>query len=138
MIDSALHLLVLLASREASVTVWGRFDHHHGPMFGTFELIILGGVTLLLAATIAWQVITKRPQREFKLNSPNRLFSELCRAHRLDRANRRLLKKLAVERGLKNASLLFVEPEQFDVTNLTADLRSSAAELRQLRHKLFD
>jgi hypothetical protein len=138
MTDSALHLLMLVASRPESVTVWGRFDHHRGSAFGMFELVTLGGVTLLLMATIAWQVIAKRPPREFKLNSPNRLFGELCRAHRLNRANRRLLKKLAAERGLKNASLLFVEPEQFEATNLPVDLESSAAELRQLRHKLLD
>lgn len=135
--DSVLNLL-LLASRQESVTVWGRFDHHRGPAFGTVELVLLGGVTLLLTCTLAWQLITRRPQREFRFNSPTRLFTELCRAHRLDRTNRRLLKQLAAERGLKNAALLFVEPEHFDLTNLPADLKSSAAELRHLKHKLFD
>jgi len=130
-----INCLSLIAVRD--VEVWGRFDHER-PGIGTSELIVIGSIVLLLAGTLAWQILRRRHQREFLTDSASKLFGELCRAHRLDRSSRRLLKKLAAERGINNEAELFVEPHYFDTTNLTATLKSSAVELRQLRHKLFD
>jgi hypothetical protein len=137
MTHGALWFLHLLATREESFRVWGRFDHQR-PGVGPFELIILSAVALLLAGTLIWQIVARRRQREFASNNPTRLFGELCRAHRLDRSNRRLLKQLAAAHGIKSAALLFVEPDYFDMTNVPPALKSLAGELRQLRHKLFD
>jgi len=103
----------------------------------SYELLILAAVTLLVIGAIIWQTISRR-RREFEYDRPPRLFKELCRAHKLTWSNRRLLIQLAAARGLKGAALLFVEPEHFDVTNIPAALKASAAELRRLRHKLFD
>jgi hypothetical protein len=93
---------------------------------------------VLLIAALAWQFVPSRRRREFQCNSPARLFGELCRSHHVDRSTRRLLKQLAVVRGLNDPSVLFVEPDCFDVTSLPSSLTGSAAELRRLRHKLFD
>ena len=137
MIGRAVHWMQLIAKHQESAGVWGRFDHQRADV-GKIELILLIAVTLLLAGTLIWQRISRRHQREFVCNSTSRLFSELCRAHRLDRSNRRLLKQLATALGLKYAALLFVEPEGFDMTSLPPALKSSASEIRQLRHRLFD
>ncbi len=133
--DNRLHLFATLQDTNG---IWGRFDNQR-PSFGTHEIImVVAVVALLLIATLIWQLFTRRRQRDFSRNSTLRLFGELCRAHRLDRPSRRLLKRLAAARGLKNSTELFVEPEHFDMTSLPPALKTSASELRQLRHKLFD
>ena len=106
--------------------------------FGPYELLILVAVTLLVIVTIVWQIISRRRRRDFDYDRPPRLFADLCRAHKLNWSNRRLLKHLAAARGLKCPSTLFVEPEYFDMTNVPVALKPSAGELRQLRHKLFE
>jgi hypothetical protein len=106
--------------------------------FGLYEVLILAAVTLLVIVTIVWQTISRRRQRDFEYDRPARLFTDLCRAHKLNWSSRRLLKHLASARGLKCPTTLFVEPEYFDMTNVPPALKPSAAELRQLRHKLFD
>jgi hypothetical protein len=100
-------------------------------------LLLSGGFVLVVAAVLVWNRLTRRPQRTFKCNRPSRLFRDLCRAHRLDRGARHLLKSLAVARGLENPDLLFVKPECFDPAYLPPHLASSAAELRNLFQQLF-
>jgi hypothetical protein len=129
--------LFVFAARQGPEGVWGRFDHQKAT-FGKFELIILGAVVLLLAGTLVWQWIGRRPPRDFRCNSPSRLFGDLCRAHRLDRSSRRLLKQLASQCDARSPAELFVEPAFFDTANIPSALKASARELRQLRHKLFD
>jgi hypothetical protein len=116
----------------------GEFKLKDLPDIGPHELLIVSILTLLVVITIVWRTISRRRRRDFDYNSPPRLFSQLCRAHKLTWANRRLLKHLATARDLKCAATLFVEPDHFDLTNLPPALKSSAHELRQLRHKLFD
>ena len=115
---------------------WGRLARLFS--FVSYEVLILTSVTLLVIITIVWQTISRRRRRDFAYDSPPRLFADLCRAHKLNWSNRRLLKHLAAARGLKCPATLFVEPEHFDMTNVPPALKPSAGELRQLRHKLFD
>jgi hypothetical protein len=114
--------------------IGGHFDR----LPNMYELLILGSVTLLVVITIAWQAIARRRKRDFDFNRPPRLFADLCRAHKLNRSDRRLLKLLAAARGLKIAATLFVEPDYFDTADLQPSLKPAANDLRQLRHKLFD
>jgi hypothetical protein len=125
----------LLAAQDYS-REWERL----GRLFnsGAYEVLILAAVTLVVIVTITWQTLSKRRHRDFEYDRPPRLFADLCKAHKLNRSNRRLLKQLAAARGLKLAATLFVEPEFFDMTNLPAALQPLAKELRKLRHKLFD
>ena len=125
----------LLAAQDYS-DEWGRLASLFS--FVSYEVLILASVTLLVIITIVWQTISRRRRRDFAYDSPPRLFADLCRAHKLNWSNRRLLKHLAAARGLKCPATLFVEPDYFDMTNVPAALKPSAAELRQLRHKLFD
>ena len=125
----------LLAAQDYS----GEWEHLGRLLdFGPYELLILVAVTLLVIVTIVWQIISRRRRRDFDYDRPPRLFADLCRAHKLNWSNRRLLKHLAAARGLKCPSTLFVEPEYFDMTNVPVALKPSAGELRQLRHKLFE
>jgi hypothetical protein len=126
----------LLAAKDYS-SEWDRLRDWLD-VVSPYEVLILTTVTLLVVVTIVWQVISRRRRRDFDYDRPPRLFADLCRAHKLSWSNRRLLKHLAVARGLKSPTILFVEPEYFDMTNVPPALKASAAELRQLRHKLFD
>src|SRR4051812_32431954 len=138
MISQGVGTLRLLASHQLMASVWGRFDNKRAT-FDSSELIILAAVTLLVLCAFAWQLLLRRRhQRDFWFDSTSRMFAELCRAHRLGRSNRRLLKQLAIARGLGNATVLFVEPDHFEATDLPPELKASASDLRQLRHKLFD
>ncbi len=134
-ISNGAQLVQLFAAQE-SVGDLGDFEGL--PAVTTNQLLILVAVTLLVVVTIAWQAISSRRRRDFDHDRPSRLFADLCRAHKLSWANRRLLKHLAAARDLKCPAALFVEPEFFDMTNVPPALKASAGELRQLRHKLFD
>ena len=135
--STALGMCMQLLAIQNETNVWGRFDNHR-PAIGTSELFVVAFVVVLLAGSLAWQMFKRRYQREFLYDSAAKLFGELCHAHRLDRASRRLLKKLAAARGLMNPTELFVEPNYFDAATLPAALKPSAPSLRQLHHKLFD
>jgi hypothetical protein len=138
MIGPALNSLYLVFGYQESGSLWGRFDNKRMTFDGN-DLLIIGGATLLVLCAFAWQLLLRRRhQRDFWFDSTSRLFAELCRAHKLARSNRRLLKQLAIARGLGNANVLFVEPDHFDATDLPPELKESASDLRQLRHKLFD
>lgn len=132
--NCAKYCWLLLAKSE----VWGRFDHGRAS-FGRTEMVLIAGATVLVVAT--WLIsnwITRWRNATFMSNSAPKLFRELCRAHRLQMGDRRLLKKLAAARGIENAAELFVEPEHFEAAKLPQTLKSSAQELRELRHRLFD
>jgi hypothetical protein len=137
------HLLVnsmtLLAQTPDDYRVWGRFDNQPVTK-GIPQWMLIFGVTAILLATIALfqSVRARRLRREFRHDNPKRLFQDLCRAHRLKPANRRLLKKMAAARGLEHATDLFVEPSHFDEAGLPTSLAASARDVRQLRHALFD
>ena len=130
----------LLAAREESRGrgVWGRFDHSQ-PGVGSAEWSVMIGAAVLLVMTIAYSTWRSwRDKREFLSNSSPKIFNELSRAHRLDRAHQKLVRKLAVANGVNNAAAIFVEPEYFDTAKLPTALAGSTSTYRQLRHELFD
>lgn len=103
------------------------------------EWIFLAGLAVVLALVLLlshWS--SRRRQKEFWCDSPARMFQELCRAHRLDRTNRRLMLRLGTACKVENLAELFVEPEILDVTTLPAAMKPADTELRQLRHQLFE
>jgi hypothetical protein len=132
----AIGSLVLVAVRGASYR-WGRFDHER-PGFGATEFLLLLGMLaiVIFAASVAYSFAQRR-KNEFWRNNPSRMFQELSRAHRLDLAERRLLKKLASARNIENPSLLFADPDLFE-TRSEPGLNTAGTDLRQLRQQLFD
>jgi hypothetical protein len=136
MSESSHNLLTLIA--KANAGVWGRFDHER-PHFGNAELaVIVGGTTLLVIVMLVSYWRSHRRKLEFLKNSRTRLFSELSAAHRLDRANRRLIKRLAAANDQKNITALFVEPSYFEPEHLPLSEKIAPDVLRHLRHELFD
>lgn len=103
------------------------------------EWVFLAGLAVVLALVLLlshWS--SRRRQKEFWCDSPARMFQELCRAHRLDRANRRLMQRLGTAREVENLAELFVEPETLNTMTLPLAMKPAVAELRQLRHQLFE
>lgn len=138
MSNAVITSLMLVAMRSTSDGVWGRFDHGK-PGVGVTEWSIIIGATVLLVAVMcvsSWRA--KRQKSQFLHDSKSRMFGELTDAHRLDRASRRLLKKLAAAKELRDASHLFIEPEHFEAEKLPPTLAASAGEFRRLRQGLFE
>jgi hypothetical protein len=126
----------LLAAQDLP-RVWGRFDHQR-PADGTNQMLVVVGMAAMVALVmLIWLRASRREKRPFSTNSSARLFRELCRAHGLSYANRRLLKRLAAARGLAGPAFVFVEPKHFDTANLPDGLQNSADDVRRLRAQLF-
>jgi hypothetical protein len=98
---------------------------------------VLGLTALLVVGILLWRLVASRSGDRIPSNSPRRLFRELCRAHGLDMARRRLLKRLAAARGELSPAVLFVQPECFDVDSLPHDWRDAASDIAELGERLF-
>ena len=98
-------------------------------------LLILGGIALavwILAYALKFQEQWRsRP-------SPLRLFLSLCKAHRLRWSQRWLLWRVARARQLRDPARLFLEPEMLEAANLGRRFETRRAQLKQIRHLLFD
>jgi hypothetical protein len=132
------HCTSLIGVSPDDFRVWGRFDDQRAGFGATEITIIVSATVLFLAVAISSYWRARRQRQVFWHDSSSRLFRELCRAHRLNLASKRLLKRLASAHGVESAADLFIEPEYFESANPPAALKSSADELRQLRHRLFD
>jgi hypothetical protein len=100
------------------------------------KLMTWAGVVSILAAAWWMSAIYWRARSRRTINSPRRLFRELCRAHRLGLKETALLYELAELRGLETPLSLFVEEEHFAQIedDLDAKMRREA---ETLRRKLF-
>ena len=130
--------LIVLAAREKMHRVWGRFDHERPGITTNQVLIGTAIIAAVILAVIVSRIVARRSKRAYLSNSPAKLFRELCAAHGLSLRSRRLLRRLAEFRGVASPAMLFVEPQHFETKNLSAELKASAHELRQLRTQLFD
>jgi hypothetical protein len=137
MTNFAWYPLLSLASREETHRVWGRFDNQPGGLNPFHVSIAIIVIALLALAAMVWQVLQRRATQSFSCDSSAKLFRELCAAHRLTSAGRRLLKRLAEARGIANPTLLFVEPHHFAVDDLPPELKAQSKELRKLEQILY-
>lgn len=75
------------------------------------------GVIVLAVASVAlwtiWQYVARK-ERARRAYSPQHLFRQLCQAHGLDRAERKVLGRLVEQQGLEHPGRVFLEPERFD------------------------
>ncbi|HEX5444199.1 MAG TPA: hypothetical protein VFW87_10240 [Pirellulales bacterium] len=81
--------------------------------------------------------LVARKERAVSCLDPRALFRALCRAHQLNRPDRQLLKQLALEHRLAQPSLLFIEPDCFDVEELGEAWQKHRQRLTELRTRLF-
>ena len=97
--------------------------------------IVLGTVLLFgLLAWIAGRLYTQWQKRV--INSPRKLFHELCQTHGLVRADRELLREIARWHGLKDPVQLFFEPARFQSPEMRTALECEAAAF-ELEARLF-
>lgn len=103
----------------------------------TVELLWLLGV-LLTAGFMLWLVLKWLSGRDKeRINSPFRLFVELCRGHKLTWREGWLLWQVAAAHRLPQPARLFLEPAWLDADTLPVKLQSKAALLNVLRDRLF-
>ena len=103
--------------------------------WGSLATVVLVLVAALLVAT--WTTRAVQAWRKRWHDSPTRLFLDLCRAHQLNRHERRLLLRMARLQRLPRSADLFLAPQCFDVEQLTPALTRQAAQLQVLRTRLF-
>ena len=133
MIEPLSRWIALLSVSSGRWQVWGRFDHGRP----TYDL---GQILLVLCAAVvvaALGLVLLRWCGRFRTNSSGALFRELCHAHGLSQSSRRALKRLAAARRLTNPAALFVEPRDFETSDLPPALRVAEKELQLLRDRLF-
>jgi hypothetical protein len=80
-----------------------------------------------------WLTIRKTARQ-----GPAALFGELCQAHQLTFADRRLLRHLAHARHLPDPSRLFVEPQLFEGPVIRQAFGAQADRVTALQRRLFE
>jgi hypothetical protein len=103
------------------------------------ETLLVTGVLIAICLTLLFiGRYFRRFERLKSYDSPQELFRELCRVHRLDWSSRRLLRRLAAEWEMTSPALLFVEPGRFNAARLPADWQPRATQLERIRQQLFE
>ncbi len=133
--NGSLTQLLLLADANRFRSLGNHFRGRRAEVDGgdlLTGLILLGCVVLvgyLLSRLLA------RQERQRSYNKPAALFRQLCKAHQLDRYQRRLLRELAAAQQVEPAARLFLEPEHFQPSHLGSLVE--AEEILLLRDRLF-
>ncbi len=126
----------LLAQREAWESLGNRFSGEHARLSAS-DLWSLGGLVLVGMVFVLLLRWLYNLQQARRLScQPRHLFADLCRAHRLGRRDRKLLRALAEHHDVAAAAMLFVRPDLFDDENLPDD-EKSADDYGRLKAKLF-
>jgi hypothetical protein len=108
--------------------------------FGLSRMGVLAA-GMAVGVLIAWCYSRwSRTQREEDTgppHSPQKLFSELCKAHKLSAAQQRLLEWLAAERQLLQPALVFLDPILLESAIAHADSPNVRKRLSELRSRIF-
>ena len=130
--------LGLLAERSNWQRLGDRFRRDTTDFYDYNLLAVLAIAAAIAIGLLLLHQFARRREHGKSYNSPPELFRELCRAHRLDRRERRLLKRLAAAWGLASPAYLFIEPNYFDTTRLSAEWEQDAQRIARLRRRLFE
>lgn len=129
-------LLPLLAQRDAWESLGSRFSGKHAE----FTMSDLWSLAAVVAAGVAlvWLLhwLYRRQQRRRLSCEPRHLFADLCRAHRLNKADRKRLIALAEQHDLASPAHLFVRRDLFDFGHSPHDAPTRSHLLR-LEARLF-
>jgi hypothetical protein len=101
---------------------------------------LLTSILVIVAFLLSIWLLSRWATQQEKagsFHSPRELFRALCRAHQLDRGERKLLRRLARRHQLKQPAALFLEPERFSPAGLGPEFQNQAASLLALRTRLF-
>ncbi len=101
--------------------------------------LVLGVVVFVsfVALLLLLFKIFSPPEKSRGLNSPLRLFWDLCRAHKLKLSQCWLLWKISRALEMKDPALLFVEPELIDPDLLGKAFTSKTNEIKSLHDRIF-
>ena len=127
---------VLLADFEVVKSMSNRF---HGKQAQLHTSDLMMGVGLLSALVlVAWGLsrFTRKSDDQPRYSSARSLFRELCRAHKIDRAGRSLLQKVARSQNLAPAQL-FLDPDCWQPDHLDPQWAPAADQCRTLYDRLF-
>lgn len=127
---------VLLAAANRKSTQIGQRVDGSGSGFGLYAILISMVAIGLLGLTIYLLFRWRRMRADLPYHNARALFHELCGAHQLSSADRRLLRDMAEWHELPTPALLFVEPDRFDVPEMIADLQGDES-LTRLKSRLF-
>jgi hypothetical protein len=126
----------LLAATRRSDRIGRRFQPDEAVI--SFQQFVIVIVALLVGTILAWFIANQiKKRREQSYDNPRRLFRELCRAHALSNAERKLLHQIAGFHQLANPNQLFVERELFDAPALATAI-GNRDNIDSLRGLLFD
>lgn len=97
------------------------------------------GLVAVIAAIVAAVVVGLRKRNDLseRCDDPHKLFRELCQAHQLDGASRRMLGHLAAARQFQQPAQVFLTPAAFDASRLPPTLAGKANQLKRLQQRLF-
>ena len=95
--------------------------------------------TVALAIVVCLWIITTylATERQRNKHSPWRLFTDLCKAHKLSRRERRMVHRLAQELQLDQPAILFVEPWWYSAEKVGPTWEHRVEELDRLKQRLF-
>jgi hypothetical protein len=122
---------MLLAQLKASQPKPG--DWSFG--WATVGIIAAVSASIVLAIWLIMLLVRLREQRT--RHSPWLLFGELCAAHGLTHAERRLARQLAKQLQLDHPAVLFVEPAWWGPERVPLLLTCDLPALEKLRKRLF-
>ena len=95
-------------------------------------------IVAVVLGIVLWRVarlVALRDGRSYV--STKRLFRDLCRLHDLDWSSRRLLRRLALARGLNNPAQIFLQPAWLEPAEIPAEFRPFQAQLQEIEQRLF-
>lgn len=126
----------LLADSSVFIHAGDRF-RPGGEQFTLASLAVLGAV-VLFTLVLAWVLARVATIRELRgTNHPRELFFELCKAHQLNRAQQRLLERVARHNRLVHPARVFIEPGLFDLAGPRRPSERLRSELDELKKQLF-
>ena len=126
----------LLADSSVVMHTGDRF-RPGGEQFTLAGLAVLGAV-ILSVLVLGWMISRVANIRELRgSNHPRELFFELCRAHQLNRAQQRLLERVARHYRLVQPARVFIEPALFELVGPRRPSERLRRELDELKRQIF-
>jgi hypothetical protein len=135
---SAFHVPLLFADRETLLREMGReFRGERAKVDFTDVLLVVAAT--VVAVVVFWLLARFAALREGRgpANNPKLLFTQLCQAHGLNRAQRRLLIQLGEQAQVAPTSAIFLRPELLDKALADPQFGPFHADLAALRSRLF-
>ena len=131
-----MHFDALLAQTENPIlSVSKRLQNSQG--LTVRDLLIFFAIGAAIGTLVLVLTFIGRALGWWSRHSSGLLFRELCAAHQLNAANRRLLRKLAHSHKIADQASIFLMPEKFDEKALPPQLLRRSAEIAAIKETLF-